>query len=91
MAILTAAGPALALLAAVATKQSPVQTIEDAKTLLGVYRESEAKTLDWVALGKSGALKTIVAAAHRTTGLADELMSNEKSAQDISELLATIG
>lgn len=82
---------ALEIAAAAASKESPIQLIEDAKILYGVYQKSEAKTLDFLALGKSGELAPVIAAAARVSRVANDLMADKDSAEDISELLASIG
>jgi hypothetical protein len=82
---------ALEIAAAAASKESPIQLIDDAKTLYGVYQKAESKSLNFLALGKSGELAPIVAAAARVSRVANELMADKESAEDISELLASLG
>lgn len=83
---------ALELVSDLAERQSPAQTIADARTLYALYQSvSDAGKLDIGGMIKAGTLQGEVDAIARTSALASAVLKDPAHAPALLSLLGSIG
>lgn len=70
--------------------ENPVQLLNDAETLYGLYSKAKLGKLDFNAMAASGELKTVIQAAARITAVANTLVDDPAQFKNITELLASL-